>query len=322
MDKGGLVILGLFILIITTTCLLIYTFAFNTVPVSIMATTFLLLATTIILAVQSAIIYSFTPAWDFFLAWMKKDKLDVHVGEDKYLRIRKTKAMGGLYEIKNQGFFQSKSEDTYIESKSKLPISIHYGKMSLSLQPKYAAISKKLKEMGLHNYGDLVFYYNALQDQKKIERGWIEEKADGSRVVHPPQKIKAEDKLTDKINLLGESVNMADVVKYFSSTERSDVTEAEIQRRTAAEVVNKLGANKDVIKWIIVLGVFIICVAIAYVIIVQVTGGSHGTVNNYNILNGSYVPGFNYTSNTNPPTGIIVSNSSLNQSIPQGVLIT
>jgi hypothetical protein len=47
-------------------------------------------------------------------------------------------------------------------------------------------------------------------------------------------------KNVSQITLLGESVDLEDVEKYFATTERSDFIEAEIQRRTAAQVIQKL----------------------------------------------------------------------------------
>ena len=67
---------------------------------------------------------------------------------------------------------------------------------------------------------------------------------------------------------------MEDIERYFASTERSDFIEAEIQRRTAAQVIQKLKTPENWFKWAIILVIIMIGAAIAYVMIHQGTAGS------------------------------------------------
>lgn len=304
MDLLKALIISTIGLVIAMICVLILVFAFNPAPMTVMLTSAIMLFMVIPETVIIALMYMFTPAPTFLMAWLGKKKLDAHFGEDRYFRIKATTNVGGLSEIKKEGMYQSRPEDTYIEAKSKLPISIHYGKCSLSLTPKMAAVSKRLEDMGVHNFEDLMIYYRLLQEQKKS--------------ISEGKPIPKDQVLPDKINVWGESVNMAEVVKYFSSTERSDVIEAEIQRRVAAEIMNRMGLDKGILKWVLIAGIFIICAAIAYVIISQAMGGGGGGTT---IIN-------NFLQNaTDTITGkpSIITNASLNVSgpaNPAGVIVT
>lgn len=272
-----------------------------------------LLVFALIELVLLVLITMWTPAWTFIEAALKKERLILHVGEDKYLRIKGTKSIGSMSEIKKQGFYITSPKDTYIEAKSKSPIAICYGKYSLSLTPKAAAIAKHLEKLGLQNYEDIQMYYSMVKAQRKRLTGYIEKGKDGADIIHPAEKIPANEMLPDTFNILGESVNMEDVIKYFSSTERSDIIEAEIQRRTAAQAANQFKQGGELIKWAAVIMIIMIGGAIAYAILSPyIAGAGGGTTIINNFMNG--------TTPTTIPS--IVSNTSLNVTPPAGVVVT
>jgi hypothetical protein len=80
------------------------------------------------------------------------------------------------------------------------------------------------------------------------------------------------------ITVAGESISLDNIVNYFARNEQADVVEAYVDRRTAAEALNKAGGNAaNIVKWIIVFGILIVCIAVALVIIMEGLGGAKGS---------------------------------------------
>jgi len=186
-----------------------------------------------------------TPALDFLKASFKKKMLLIHPRQDRYAEIISVDRFGNLAYIKNHGYYLINPNHVFIEPKSRTPIAIVYGNLGVTVDPKVANAAELLaKTYGVSNFLEL----KALIDEMR------------------KNKVQA-------IKLLGETVNLEDLEKYFASTERSDFIEAEIQRRTAAQVIQRLRTPENWFKWAIILAVIMIAAAVAYVIITSGSGG-------------------------------------------------
>lgn len=185
-----------------------------------------------------------TPAWKFFKAGLRHRMILIHPRETHYIEFVDTNPKSSLAYVKNKGYYLVDPRHVYVEGKSKVPCSIVYGNFALSLNPKMAKIAEWLKSQGLRYYEDL---------QKLIE---------GMKELQGTVLIK----------ILGESVDMNDMINYFSSTERSDIIEAEIQRRTASQVMAKLRQPGDLIKFAVVALIIMVGLAITFAIVAQVLG--------------------------------------------------
>jgi hypothetical protein len=187
-----------------------------------------------------------TPAWSFFVARMRKKIILIHPRQNRYAEIIAADRYGNLAYVKNHGYYLLDPKHVYIEPKSKLPVAVVYGNIGITIDPKAAEVVDVMSQFGISNYEAL---------KELIER------------------YKEEEKPTT-ITIWGETVNLEEIENYFASTERSDFIEAEIQRRTAAQVIQKLRTPENWFKWAIVLVVIMIGAAIAYVIIQQAGGGA------------------------------------------------
>jgi hypothetical protein len=186
-----------------------------------------------------------TPAWSFFVARMRKKIILIHPRQNRYAEIIAADRYGNLAYVKNHGYYLLDPKHVYIEPKSKLPVAVVYGNIGITIDPKAAEIADVMNSLGISNYEGLK---QAIEEGKK--------------------------KGLDKIIIWGETVNLEDIENYFASTERSDFIEAEIQRRTAAQVIQKLRTPENWFKWAIILVIIMIGAAIAYVMIQQGTAGS------------------------------------------------
>jgi len=185
-----------------------------------------------------------TPAWSFLKARMKKKIILIHPRQNRYAEIIASDRYGNLAYVKNHGYYLLNPKDVYIEPKSKLPIGIIYGNIGITIDPKTAEVVDVMKAFGISNYESL---------KQAIDEG----KKQG----------------LDKIVIFGETISLEEIENYFASTERSDFIEAEIQRRTAAQVIQKLRTPENWFKWAIILVIILIGAAIAYVMITS-GGGS------------------------------------------------
>lgn len=188
-----------------------------------------------------------TPALVFLVAMLSKKSVIVNPTDSKLLSFLLATPQGSLNHVKGKGYYIVDPDDVYIESRSKTPMSINYGKFAISINPKMAKVVEKLKSAGIRNYNDLV---NLIEDMK----------------------AKGEDM---NVIVMGESINLSKIVDYFARDERGDFIESEIQRRTAAQVMKKLGAG-DIFKWAVILVIVAIGLAFAYAIVTSLGGGGGG----------------------------------------------
>jgi hypothetical protein len=185
-----------------------------------------------------------TPVWSFFVARMRKKIILIHPRQNRYAEIIAAERYGNLAYVKNHGYYLLDPKHVHIEPKSKLPIAVVYGNIGITIDPKAAEVADVMNSFGISNYEGLK---QAIEEGKK--------------------------KNLDKIMIWGETINLEDIEKYFASSERSDFIEAEIQRRTAAQVIQKLRTPENWFKWAIILVIILIGAAIAYVMITS-GGGS------------------------------------------------
>jgi hypothetical protein len=216
-----------------------------------------------------------TPAWSFFVARMRKKIILIHPRQNRYAEIIAADRYGNLAYVKNHGYYLLDPKHVYIEPKSKLPVAVVYGNIGITIDPKAAEVVDVINQFGISNYEAL---------KELIERYKEEDK--------PPT-----------ITIWGESVSLEEIENYFASTERSDFIEAEIQRRTAAQVIQKLRTPENWFKWAIILVIIMIGAAIAYAIIQQAGGGTGISHAIQSIASGISGQPANIPSNT---TGIIV----------------
>lgn len=153
--------------------------------------------------------------------------------------------------------------DVYVESVSKVPVTIAWSNFAIPINLKMAKLGEKLKEMGIRNWQHLMGFVEHLRESMEIKK---------KDLVDKPEKDDVPGTFT--INLLGETVPIDVAVDFFNRNERSDYIEAEIQRRTASESLKKISPAADIMRWLIILGVFIILVSIGLTMYQSGTGGS------------------------------------------------
>ena len=164
-----------------------------------------------------------TPAFVYMIAGFTKSIVILHTKETRYLAHILARTYGGLARVKKRGFYIINPKHIFIESRSKAPTAIVYSNFGSTLSVKAAEAAQKLRELGVNNsslLGDMV------------------------------KQLAAEGK-TAELNLLGESVDAAEAAEYFNIPERSDMIEGEIQRRLAAQAIQKLKQPGEMIKWVI-----------------------------------------------------------------------
>jgi hypothetical protein len=186
-----------------------------------------------------------TPALKFLKASLTHRMMLIHPRENHYIEFIPAKATSSLAYVKGRGYYLTDPKHVFIEGTSKVPCAIVYGNFALNLDLKMAKLAERLKDMGIRYYDEIL----KLRDEL-VKRGQ-----------------------TLIINLLGESIDVSEAINYFNTSERSDFIEAEIQRRTASQVMQRLRQPGDLLKWAIIGMILMIGAAIAYAIIAQFIGG-------------------------------------------------
>lgn len=197
-------------------------------------TTFLTLLTVSALSIIFNILFAFRfNGWKFFRAGKKL--LLIHPKENRRLSLEVAKDYGGLAQTK-EGFFMINPDDVFIDTNSKVPCTFVYGKNALSINIKAGAIARKLKELGI-------------DDPYKLAK---------------TLKDSLGENKTYNLNILGESVPLHEVPNYFFTNERPDLIEAEIQNRVSAVAMAKQKTGMEILKYLIIFGVFLIIAVIAF----------------------------------------------------------
>lgn len=185
--------------------------------------------------------------WKFFRAGKKL--LLIHPKENRRLSFEVAKDYGGLAQTK-EGFFLINPDDIFIDTNSKVPCTFVYGKSALSINIKAGAIAKELKKIGVENPDALV---------KIIEKSM-------------------KDKKIYTLDVMGESVPLHEVPNYFFTNERPDLIEAEIQNRVSAVAMQKQKSGMEILKYLIIFGVFLIIAVIAFNMLMMAKGNSGATI--------------------------------------------
>ena len=196
-----------------------------------------------------------TPALKFLWAGFRKRMILIHPKENHYIDFIPAEQHSSLAYIKGRGYYLIDPKHVYIEGTGKIPCAIVYGNYPINLSPEMGDIAEKLKnELGINFYDEL----KATVDYAK-EKLWPQNKS-----------------ITIKI--FGKSVDISQALSLFSAGERSDLIEAEIQRRTAAQVIQRLRTPENWFKWAIIGIIVIIGLVIAYGMLTSITG--HGGLPN------------------------------------------
>jgi len=179
-------------------------------------------------------------AWKFFRAGKKI--LLIHPRENRRLTFDVATNHGGLAETK-EGFYILNPDDIFIDKNSKVPCTFVYGKNAFSLNIKAGAIARRLKE------------------EFKIE--------------DPYELLEMlKNKKIDNIKILGESVPLHEIPNYFFANQRPDLIEAEIQNRTAVVIKQQSRKGFEILKYLIIFGVFLIIAVIAFNMLMIAKGNS------------------------------------------------
>lgn len=190
-----------------------------------------------------------TPALTFLFASFTKRIILIHPRENHYVNFVAAKPFGCLAGVKNRGLYIINPKHVYVESSSKLPCAIIFGNFALTLDMRVAACVTRLKELGIVAGDQLIAELTKIADAKQ-------------RLI---------------ITLLGESVDAADLMAFFRTSERSDLVEAEIQRRQANAILAKLKTPGDLFKWAVILVIIMIGAAIAWGMFTTVTAPAGGS---------------------------------------------
>ena len=199
-----------------------------------------------------------TPVSAFLEAKSSRKQLLYNPMSNRYSRFVAAERRGPLAYVEGgAGYYKISARDVFIEEKSKVPIAIVHDLFGVSMNPRDALLAMRLQELGIDDFVSLVNFYS---DYKKEHPGGQE----------PAVRVGDLDvPLKDVIDgYQGESIGFGQAINYFASNERSDLSEAEIQRRTAAEAIKKAGGMSNDIKWIIIaIAILVIVGALAYVMI-------------------------------------------------------
>jgi hypothetical protein len=244
-----------------------------------------------------------TPAGAFLSASLKRKMVLINPREDRYIHFATAKNQGGIATIKKGASYIIAPTDTFSESKSKVPTAVVYGNMGMTLNPKQIKTTEYFQNMGLMNFHQLdelkktavslseqyTNEYNLsvekLKDfEEKLDK--VEEK-EKEKLEKDIQELKTYcGFLTQKIEnplgvvIDGESINLNNTIDYLNvGRNQGDFIEAGIQRATAIKVAK---GKEEILKWGFFFVLIIVGAALAYVIIMQVTGG--GASIDYNAL--------------------------------------
>lgn len=180
---------------------------------------------------------------------------------------------GALAQTDKFGFYETSPHDFWIEEKSKVPIALTYSNHGQTINPVMAEIADKLKTAhNIKTFRELFDFWDKNYREKDkelmINLGPILTEKEIKYLTdfmkdymkHPnPEKLMITHNKT---------VPLSEVVEYFAYNKGSDMIESEVQRRNIAE---KKKTQGDLVRWIIVLGVFLICAAVAMYIFSLIT---------------------------------------------------
>jgi len=191
-----------------------------------------------------------TPIRAFLKASFRNRLILFRPVKERYVKIEVTKPEGSLVHVKGAGYYIINPEDVYVESKTKAPCAFVYGNHARNVNLKAAKFAQVLREAGFTYFDDLVKMRNEL-----LKKGMR------------------------KLKIVGESVDISKAVDYFNTSEKADIIEAEIQRRTAVEIMRSLKTTAvDILKWVVPVGILVVLFALAYTIIINATGGTSTNV--------------------------------------------
>jgi len=223
-----------------------------------------------------AFIFLKTPAGAFLRASMGRRNVIVNPTEHGYLNFLVAAPLSRFSVAKKKKvstFFSTNPEDRYTEGKSKVPCYINYGKFSFSLKPRTAFIMRKLKEEGITNWAELQNFMEKLEKEKQNPNEVVLKLNPKTSMTiteiadhldsHGFKNIKNWDQ---PIHFAGESIDFDNIDMMYAENQRGDVIEAEIQRRTAAEIIKRLGMGGDVAKLLIVAGIVIFIIMIGFTV--------------------------------------------------------
>lgn len=188
-----------------------------------------------------------TPAMTFLKGSILKRMLLINPLPNRMLTFKLAKPFGSLSHVKGRGYYITDPDNVYIEHKSKSPCSINFSRAAVSINPQMAKVADFFEELGVKNYDDLKAFFQLAKEEG-----------------------------LEEIKIAGSSIALDKVQNYFSRDDTSDVIEAEVQRRTAAEAWNKApGAQTgNVIKWLIGFGILLVCAGLAYAIMTTAGTGT------------------------------------------------
>lgn len=259
----------------------------------------------VFLAMFIVFIFLKTPALVYLMASLKRKIVLLNPKEDKYLWFKIAENEGGIAKIKKGNSFLINPQDTFTESKSKVPTVIVYGNMGMTINPKEIHITEYLRKNGIINFEYLSKLNERMKEEFEEQYDLTEKRiAELNKLLKKQtdlkgiQNLEKEKKaLQDALPILnerrinplgdmvvdGESVNLNNTLSYLNvSKNQGDLIEAGIQRGTAVKLRKISGS--DIVKWGIIFAIILIGAALAYVIITNTTGGGGGAGIDYNKL--------------------------------------
>jgi len=207
-----------------------------------------------------------TPAMTFFKAGFGKRMILINPDEDKRIVFRIAKKDSDMAYVKNKGFYIIDPSHVHIEHSSKIPCAITYGSFAESIDNLGGEYAENLEKMGVKNYVEMIQkYYDEIPAEEMLKSGKISKK----EYDEAPEKIYTSIKpKSPELKILGKTVSFDRIVQYFSKNTRADLIESKIQHRISAIKLEKMGADTSrIFKWAVILGVLMICGALAYTMI-------------------------------------------------------
>jgi len=207
-----------------------------------------------------------TPAMTFFKAGFGKRMILINPDEDKRIVFRIAKKDSDMAYIKNRGYYIIDPGHVHIESSSKVPCAMTYGLFAESIDVTGGEYAEKLKDNNVMNYVEMLQkYYDEVSAEDMLKTGRITkeeyDQAPEKTYTFPKEK-------SPELKILGKTISFDRIVQYFSKNTRADLIESKIQHRISAIKLEKMGADTSkIFKWAVILGVLMICGALAYTMI-------------------------------------------------------
>lgn len=231
-------------------------------------------------------------------AKMKGGMLLFILSRDKTMKMVYVKPKAETVDVDGYGTFMINPESIYRIKKGNLPMAVAYGDYGTILNPRVIKAIEELKKTGVENLEDTeqinarLYSCNAIvekevenkegtKETKEVPCGFIglvefqevtdkKGKVVGYKFDCP--KCHGTDMTKEPLKVLTPShdtINFHDIVGFFKYNINPNFIKVRIERRIAEALAEQRDSFMQLLKWISMMSILVVCAAVAYVIIVQ-----------------------------------------------------